>query len=161
MPQHGKSPRTASSALSVWMVLPYLGRRVPKVTGGSDNYGGGKAAGGHQVKCRLFCRSVRQRCVPFSNLKSTNDNSVDPFRKKARPNRGWTLQFVKNDNLTACRGEWIRCRTKPTSTPFGLMIGSEIFFVNPLRRSANSILRAKSSQRFSNRRKSLRNPGSL
>src|SRR5215813_11278552 len=86
MPQHGKSPRTASSALSVWMVLPYLRRRVPTVTGGSDNYGGGKAAGGHQVKCRLFCRmhrqSVRQRCVPFSNLKSTNDNSVDRFAKR-------------------------------------------------------------------------------
>lgn len=32
MPQHGKSPRTASSALSVWMVLPHLRRRVPAVT---------------------------------------------------------------------------------------------------------------------------------
>jgi hypothetical protein len=31
MPQQGKSPRTASSALSVWMVLPHLRRRVPTV----------------------------------------------------------------------------------------------------------------------------------
>ena len=32
MPQHGKSPRTSSSALSVWMVLPHIRRRVPTVT---------------------------------------------------------------------------------------------------------------------------------
>ena len=32
MPQHGKSPRTPSSALSIWMVLPHVQRRLPTVT---------------------------------------------------------------------------------------------------------------------------------
>src|SRR5262249_57263060 len=102
MPQHGKSPRTASSALSVWMVLPYLRRRVPTVTGGSDNYGGGKAAGGHQDKGRLFCRMHhqrgRQRWVPFSNLKSTNDNNVDRFTKKRVPIGGARYNLCKTTN---------------------------------------------------------------
>ena len=47
------------------------------------------------------------------------------------------------------------------NVPLNLELGLALFLVKLFKRSANSMLRAKSSQRFSNRRKSSRNPGSL
>jgi hypothetical protein len=103
MPQHGKSSRTTSSALSVWMVLPHLRWRVSTVTGGwvNNRYGS------------VIAHAARR--FPPACYSATNCATRNPWAKQSKP---LTICVAVSHLIQKGRFGQLRCSKEDLTVPF-------------------------------------------